>query len=91
MFSRIEPYLRTSNVAVPALVASSTSSNENIEQLNTTSNQNILGGELPQNQWIEQTVTVDKKSEGIVSILTASSNVEVQMISPKGKMYTNKG
>ncbi len=61
VFSRIEPYLRTSNVAVPALVASSTSSNENIEQLNTTSNQNILGGELPQNQWIEQTVTVDKK------------------------------
>ncbi|TKI92154.1 hypothetical protein FC699_20605, partial [Bacillus wiedmannii] len=73
-----------------ALVASSTSSNENIEQLNTTSNQNILGGELPQNQWIEQTVTVDKKAEGIVSILTASSDVEVQMMSPKGKMYTNK-
>ncbi|PEA78502.1 hypothetical protein COM25_06820 [Bacillus wiedmannii] len=90
VFSRIEPYLRTSNVAVPALVASSTSSNENIEQLNTTSNQNILGGELPQNQWIEQTVTVDKKTEGIVSILTASSDVEVQMMSPKGKMYTNK-
>ncbi|HDR8184335.1 TPA: hypothetical protein QC116_003781 [Bacillus thuringiensis] len=90
VFSRIEPYLRTANVAVPALVASSTSSNENIEQLNTTSNQNILGGELPQNQWIEQTVTVDKKAEGIVSILTASSDVEVQMMSPKGKMYTNK-
>lgn len=45
---------------------------------------------MPQNQWIEQTVAVDKKAEGIVSILTASSDVEVQMISPKGKVYTNK-
>ena len=44
VFARIEPYLRTANVPVPALVASSTSSNENIEQLNTTSNQSILGG-----------------------------------------------
>ena len=61
VFARIEPYLRTTNVGLPALVASSTSSNEDLEQLNTTSNQNILGGELPQNQWIEQTVTVDKK------------------------------
>ena len=52
---------------------------------------NILGGELPQNQWIEQTVArLIKKAEGIVSILTASSDVEVQMISPKGKVYTNK-
>ena len=48
-------------MGLPALVASSTSSNGDLEQLNTTSNQNILGGELPQNQWIEQTVTVDKK------------------------------
>ena len=44
VFSRIEPYLHTANVPAPALVASSTSSNENIEQLNTTSNQSILGG-----------------------------------------------
>ena len=43
VFSRIEPYLRTANVTMPTLVTSSASSNENIEQLNTTSNQNILG------------------------------------------------
>ena len=48
-------------MGLPALVASSTSSNENLEQLNTTSNQNILGGELPQNQWIEQSISVDKR------------------------------
>ncbi|WP_088345931.1 esterase/lipase family protein [Bacillus cereus] len=90
VFARIEPYLRTTNVGLPALVASSTSSNENLEQLNTTSNQNILGGELPQNQWIEQSISVDKKAEGIVSVLTASSDVEVQMVSPKGKIYANK-
>ena len=77
-------------MGLPALVASSTSSNENLEQLNTTSNQNILGGELPQNQWIEQSISVDKKAEGIVSVLTASSDVEVQMVSPKGKIYANK-
>ncbi|ASI72578.1 esterase/lipase family protein [Bacillus cereus] len=90
VFARIEPYLRTTNVGLPALVASSTSSNENLEQLNTTSNQNILGGDLPQNQWIEQSISVDKKAEGIVSVLTASSDVEVQMVSPKGEIYANK-
>ncbi len=31
-----------------------------------------------------------KKAEGIVSVLTASSDVEVQMVSPKGKTYANK-
>ena len=46
-------------MGLPALVASSTSSNENLEH--TTSNQNILGGELPQNQWIEQSISVDKR------------------------------
>ena len=45
---------------------------------------------MPQNQWIEQTVAVDKKAEGIVSVLTASSHVEIQLMSPKGKVYTNK-
>ena len=63
VFSRIEPYLHTANVPAPALVASSTSSNENIEQLNTTSNQKHFRRELPQNQWIEQTVTVDKRQK----------------------------
>ncbi|MED1410137.1 MULTISPECIES: esterase/lipase family protein [Bacillus] len=90
VFARIEPYLRTANVAVPALLAPSYSSDEKVEQLNTTSNQNILGGELQQNQWIGQTVVVDKKAEGTVSVLTASSDVETQLISPKGKVYTNK-
>ncbi|MEX0133609.1 lipase family alpha/beta hydrolase [Bacillus nitratireducens] len=90
VFARIEPYLRTANVPVPVLLAPSNSSEEKVEQLNTTSNQAILGGELSQNQWVGQTVAVDKKAEGVVSVLTASSDVEIQLISPKGKAYTNK-
>ncbi len=90
VFARIEPYLRTVNVPVPALLAPSNSSEDKAEQLNTTSNQAILGGELSQNEWVGQTVAVDKKAEGVVSILTASSDVEIQLISPKGKVYTNK-
>lgn len=90
VFARIEPYLRTANVPVPALLAPSNSSEEKVELLNTTSNQAILGGELSQNQWVGQTVAVDKKAEGVVSVLTASSDVEIQLISPKGKVYTNK-
>jgi len=90
VFARIEPYLRTANVPVPVLLATSNSSEEKVEQLNTTSNQAILGGELSQNQWVGQTVAVDKKAEGVVSVLTASSDVEIQLISPKGKVYTNK-
>ncbi|EEL88190.1 PGAP1 [Bacillus cereus AH1272] len=90
VFARIEPYLRTANVPVPVLLAPSNSSEEKVEQLNTTSNQAILGGELSQNQWVGQTVAVDKKAEGVVSVLTASSDVEIQLISPKGKVYTNK-
>lgn len=90
VFARIEPYLRTANVPVPVLLVPSNSSEEKIEQLNTTSNQAILGGELSQNQWVGQTVAVDKKAEGVVSVLTASSDVEIQLISPKGKIYTNK-
>lgn len=90
VFARIEPYLRTVNVPVPALLAPSNSSEDKAEQLNTTSNQAILGGELSQNEWVGQTVAVNKKAEGVVSILTASSDVEIQLISPKGKVYTNK-
>lgn len=64
VFARIEPYLRTVNVPVPALLAPSNSSEDKAEQLNTTSNQAILGGELSQNEWVGQTVAVDKKAEG---------------------------
>ncbi|KFN00977.1 hypothetical protein D0U04_17885 [Bacillus clarus] len=89
VFSRIEPYLRTASAAIAPL-ASNYDSYEKVDELNTTSNQNILGGELLQNKWEDQTFAVDKKAEGVVTVLTASSDVEIQLLSPTGKVYTNK-
>ncbi|MDM5155802.1 hypothetical protein QUF88_19005 [Bacillus sp. DX1.1] len=89
VFSRIEPYLRTSVVtSVP--FTSNNSSQETTDGKNITSNQNVLGGELIQNNWVDQTFAVDTKTEGVVSVLTASSEVQIQLISPSGKVYTNK-
>ncbi|PFN01803.1 lipase family alpha/beta hydrolase [Bacillus cereus] len=89
VFSRIEPYLRTSTVTFDPLYTLS-SNREFVDNLNTTSNQTILGGELEPNKWIDQSIAVDTKTEGVVSVLTASSEVKIQLISPSGKVYTNK-
>lgn len=89
VFSRIESYLRTSTATfVPPYTLNN--NREFVDNLNTTSNQSILGGELEPNKWIDQTIAVDTKTEGVVSVLTASSEVKVQLISPSGKVYTNK-
>ncbi|WP_242144754.1 MULTISPECIES: hypothetical protein [unclassified Bacillus cereus group] len=88
VFSRIEPYLRTSQVKVPSNFHSV--SNEISNNTNPPSNQTILGGALPQHNWVNQPFVVDRKTEGTVSILTASSEVKIELLSPSGKIYTNK-
>ncbi|CAI8870656.1 hypothetical protein BHU24_16065 [Bacillus pseudomycoides] len=89
VFSRIEPYLRTSTATfVPYTL--NNNARELVNDLNTTSNQTVLGGELIQNKWIDQTFAVDTKTEGVVSVLTASSEVKIQLISPSGKVYTDE-
>ncbi|MCI0765108.1 hypothetical protein [Bacillus sp. TL12] len=89
VFSRIESYLRTSTAtSVPSYTLNH--NREFVDNLNTTSNQTILGGELEPNKWIDQTIAIDAKTEGVISVLTASSEVKIQLISPSGKVYTNE-
>lgn len=89
VFSRIEPYLRT--VTAPSITTTQAfASQSSDEQLVTDSNQAITGGPLAKSKWTKSTISVDSVTDGVISVLTASSNVNVQLVSPSGKIYTSK-
>ncbi|WP_044641649.1 esterase/lipase family protein [Risungbinella massiliensis] len=87
VFSRIEPKLRTATI---------NSTNQNLatyqseQPIMSSSNQTVLGGPLVKNKWDKQTFVVDTKTDGDISVLTATSDTQVKLISPSGKVYTNK-
>ncbi|WP_438357234.1 esterase/lipase family protein [Bacillus toyonensis] len=90
VFSRIEPYLRTKKMGEELLASSSPSTNEPYTELGMTENQTVLGGELVPHQENRATFSVDTLTPGTVSILTASKQVEIQLISPSGKVYNKQ-
>lgn len=66
------------------------STNEPYTELGTTENQTVLGGELIPHQENRAVFSVDTLTPGTVSILTASKQVEIQLISPSGKVYNKQ-
>nr|WP_170957387.1 hypothetical protein [Bacillus thuringiensis] len=90
VFSRIEPYLRTKKMVKAWSPSSAPSTNEPYTELGTTENQTILGGELMPHQENQAVFSVDTLTPGTVSILTASKQVDIQLISPSGKVYNKQ-
>ncbi|MGU3443552.1 esterase/lipase family protein [Bacillus cereus] len=87
VFSRIEPYLQNTHKK-NALISSSLSHPN--DQMGLTENQTILGGELLPHNQNHATFTVDTETQATVSVLTATNNVDIQLISPAGNRYTKK-
>ncbi|MGE7780207.1 esterase/lipase family protein [Peribacillus sp. NPDC097264] len=85
VFSRIEPYLRSSSTAGIASLSEQPAKEENIS---TTHNQIIHGGSLQSNNWIEQPITLNETTkDGEVTIYTATADVDIELISPSGVVY----
>ncbi|MBG9579129.1 hypothetical protein ABE42_07810, partial [Bacillus thuringiensis] len=90
VFSRIEPYLRTKKMGPAWSPYAAPSKNEPYTELGPTENQTVLGGELIPHQENRAVFSVDTLTSGTVSVLTASKQVEIQLISPSGKVYTKQ-
>jgi hypothetical protein len=88
VFSRIEPYLRsTSTAGIPDY---NVNYKERVEDdvITTALAQTVLGDVLKQNVWVEQSFHVNEAAPGNISIYTASNDVEVELISPSNKKYS---
>lgn len=83
VFLRIEPYLRTASTNNMKKGGEA----EKKEIIESASNQVLLGGPLTQNKQVDHTFSVDSTTDGVISILTASQQVDVQFVSPTGKTY----
>ncbi|WP_370874981.1 esterase/lipase family protein [Cytobacillus purgationiresistens] len=85
VFSRIEPHLRTSSIT--GVTTSNSDSVVKNEMISTEDSYYVHGGPLGQNKWVEESFYVGKDSLGQVSVLTASPNTKVELISPSGKTF----
>lgn len=87
VFSRIEPYLRSTSIAgIPGL---NVNYKENVEDdvITTALSQTVLGDVLQQNVWNEQSFHVNEAAPSDITIYTATNDVEVELISPSNKKY----
>lgn len=87
VFSRIEPYLQNTHTKNALISPSLPHPND---QMELTENQTILGGELLPHTKSHATFTVDTETQATLSVLTATNNVDIQLISPAGNRYTKK-
>lgn len=87
VFTRIEPYLRTATVNS---TMQKTATYQSEQPIMSSSNQTLLGGPLAKNKWEKQTFVVDTKTDGEITVLTASASTQVKLVSPTGKVYTKK-
>ena len=88
VFSRMEPYLRTSTVTSSAAASNTFIQNE--ENIESSSSQYIHGDKLIQNQTIKKDIYIPEKTTGSISIYTASSSTIVELISPDGVVIKAK-
>ncbi|MFD6209174.1 MULTISPECIES: alpha/beta fold hydrolase [unclassified Peribacillus] len=88
VFPRIEPYLRSaSTVELPSVIVKYKQQVED-DVITTALAQTVLGGELQQNIWNEQSFHVNEAAPGMITIYTASKDVEVELISPSNKRHS---
>ncbi|MGM9923757.1 MAG: esterase/lipase family protein [Bacillus sp. (in: firmicutes)] len=88
IFPRIEPYLR--NAAITGTAGINTSISTESQPIMTDSSQYVNGGLLRQQQWSEEHFYVNQQTKGTVTVYTASPDVEVQLVSKDGKVFTGK-
>ena len=82
VFSRIEPYLRSSTVSQTAVSKDSFKQTE--EAIKSTSSNYIHGNTLTQNKTIKDHIYIPEDTTGTISIYTASPSTIVELVSPDG-------
>ncbi|MFJ7887139.1 esterase/lipase family protein [Lysinibacillus xylanilyticus] len=89
VFSRIEPYLRSTAVSQLS---------DNIEALNQTdtiiqseSSSYINGGMLSDSQFTKNEIYVPAKTSGTIFVYTASNDTTVELVAPDGTIMTASG
>lgn len=82
VFSRIEPYLRSSTVTQNAVTADSSEHNE--AAIQNTSSHYIHGDVLTQNRTIKKDIYIPEKTTGTISVYTASPSTIIELVSPNG-------
>lgn len=82
VFSRMEPYLRTSSVAQTSLSADSLQQTEAV--IKSSSSRYIQGGSLSQGKFNKQEIYVPEKTTGTLTVYTASPSTIVELVSPDG-------
>lgn len=88
VFSRIEPYLRRTSIAfVPDMDIQHNLQGED-EPITSALSQTVFGGDLQQNAWNEHSFHVDEAVPGVITIYTASKDVEIQVVSPSNERHS---
>ena len=82
VFSRIEPYLRSSIVTQSLAIPDYTEQYKDV--IKSTSSHYIHGDALTQNQTIKQEIYIPEKTTGTISIYTASPSTVIDLVSPNG-------
>lgn len=82
VFSRIEPYLRSATVTQTKTTTNLPNQYESAMQ--NTSSHYIHGDALAQNQLVKEEIYIPEKTTGTISIYTAHSSTDVELISPEG-------
>ena len=82
VFSRIEPYLRSSAVTTNAVTTDLFEQKE--EAIQNTPSHYIHGDALTQNRLVQKEIYIPEKTTGTISIYTASPSTVVELVSPDG-------
>ncbi|MGM9987713.1 MAG: esterase/lipase family protein [Bacillaceae bacterium] len=83
VFSRIEPYLRSS-IVTAQIGATADFIEQNEAAIQTTSSHYIHGDALIQNQIVKKDIYIPEKTTGTISVYTASPSTVVDLVSPNG-------
>lgn len=89
VFSRIEPYLRSS--AVSQLSANTEESIQTDTVIHSESSSYITGGMLSDSQFTKKEIYVPAKTSGTISVYTASDDTTVELVAPDGTIIKASG
>lgn len=89
VFSRIEPYLRSATVS--QLSTNNETSSQTDAAIHSESSNYITGGKLSDNQITKKEIYVPAKTNGTISVYTASNDTTVELVAPDGTIMKATG
>ena len=89
VFSRIEPYLRSATVS--QLSTNNETSSQTDTAIHSESSNYITGGKLSDNQITKKEIYVPAKTNGTISVYTASNDTTVELVAPDGTIMKATG